>query len=149
MIIGKISSIQQQMPNHFGLNIVADFVAKNKHLALDVGKHHVSNGVYAFVDEYQTAPSFEKKLEAHEKNIDVQILLSGHEVMELRVHRGEHPVIDELEEKDLAFYAEEQEGQIRMDESLFAVFFPEDLHKPGVGSGNPVKKVVFKVPVNG
>jgi hypothetical protein len=53
-----------------------------------------------------------------------------------------------FEENDIIFYKCET-SLVRVDEGMFAIFFPDDIHLPGirVGETSLVKKVVVKVRV--
>ena len=50
------------------------------------------------------------------------------------------------DEKDVVFF----EGSplfVKLDKGMFVIFFPEDLHMPGIGDGGPVRKIVIKVKI--
>ncbi|MEG2514100.1 MAG: YhcH/YjgK/YiaL family protein [Bacteroidaceae bacterium] len=95
----------------------------------------------------QTKPKTreEAKLETHNKFIDIQIPLSGVEVM------GYTPTKDCLPkaapynaEKDITFFDGLAEDYIAVKPGMFAIFFPQDGHAPGI-SDTGVKKVIVKV----
>jgi YhcH/YjgK/YiaL family protein len=111
------------------------------------GKYEIDGTeVYAIVNEYTTKDENVAKWEAHEVYTDIQVIISGEERM------GYAP-IETLKlkepynaEKDILFL--EGEG-IYLDAKAgtFAVFFPQDAHKPNVdpaGKAN-VKKVIIKL----
>lgn len=114
---------------------------------LPVGKHQIEgDDIYASVNEYMTKS--EGYLEAHVKYIDIQLITKGIEQIgffgledqEIRDHYDD--------EKDIAFYFGDCEHLI-LQPGLFAIFFPKDLHKPGISVYAPVevKKIVIKVKV--
>ena len=74
----------------------------------------------------------EAKLETHNRFIDIQIPLSGVEVM------GYTP------REDLSFYHGLAESYIPVKPGMFVIFFPQDAHAPGV-TPDGVKKVIVKV----
>jgi YhcH/YjgK/YiaL family protein len=95
----------------------------------------------------QTNPKTKEqaKLETHNKFIDIQIPLSGVEIM------GYTPAADckpadaaYNEEKDITFFEGLAESYIPVKPGMFAIFFPEDGHAPGV-TETGVKKVIVKV----
>lgn len=123
---------------------------KTKNLKeLEAGQYEIDgNAVFASVQEYTTQDEKDKNWEAHEKYIDIQLIIEGQEIM------GYAPVSclevreDLRPEKDMIFYKETSEGSnVKFSEGDFAIFFPEDGHKPGCALGEPskVKKVVVKV----
>jgi YhcH/YjgK/YiaL family protein len=126
-----------------------EFLKSNNLKELKVGKYEIAGeDVFANVQEYITEGEAEKNWEAHEKYIDIQLIIEGQEIM------GYAP-IDNLEimedfrpEKDLIFYKETAKGSnIKFSEGDYAIFFPEDGHKPGcaLGKASKVKKIVVKV----
>ena len=89
--------------------------------------------------------SEEAKLETHNNFIDIQIPLSGVELM------GYTPRTDLPEEeydpaKDRTFYKGLAQDYLTIKPGMFALFFPQDGHAPGVTS-NEIKKLIVKVRV--
>jgi len=113
-----------------------------------VGRYELSGGAYAMVQEYVTKPVKLGKFEAHRRFIDIQFIARGNEGMEFgfidQFAMGEY-----LAEKDfLTAVGDGQHFKVRAGD--FAIFFPSDVHMPGVVAGRtpgPVRKVVVKVPV--
>ena len=93
----------------------------------------------------QTKPKTkeEAKLATHTKFIDIQIPLSGVEVMGYTA-REDLPEADYDADKDISFYPGLAESYIPVKPGMFAIFFPQDAHAPGV-SPDGVKKVIVKV----
>jgi YhcH/YjgK/YiaL family protein len=115
------------------------------------GIHQIQEGVRAIVQGYRTAPSLSKKWEAHRRNIDLQVVLSGVESV------GWAPVSDLVTrvpydgERDAEFYEPPASpaARFRLESGLFALFFPDDGHQPGVQqeASSMVRKVVFKLEI--
>ena len=106
--------------------------------------------IYAQVFDAQTVPMEEKRAESHEKYLDVQFLASGRERLGFTKNTGDYKVAERIAERDLIFYESvENEGFIESRPGCFCVFFPSDIHRPEVISGEPMKvrKVVVKVSV--
>ncbi len=106
--------------------------------------------LYAGVDCYNTKARDAAKLETHRKYVDIQVLLSGSECLEIFPKNGLKVSQPYNPEKDAEFYQVPADAPVRITLSPgeFLVFFPEDAHMPGLMSGNvsqPVKKVVIKV----
>lgn len=93
----------------------------------------------------QTAPKTKEqaKLETHRKFIDIQIPLSGVEVM------GYAPLenltaSEYNAERDITFYESKAEDYITVKPGMFVIFFPQDAHAPAI-SETGVRKVIVKV----
>ena len=109
--------------------------------------------LYAGIDSYSTKSRNEAKLETHRKYVDIQVLLSGTEVIELFPKKGLTVSEPYNPEKDAEFYQHPAEPQMRvtLKPGQFLVFFPEDAHMPCLTAGStpqPVKKVVVKMAVD-
>lgn len=114
------------------------------------GKYEIDGeNIFALINEYKTKPESEGKLEAHRKYIDVQYVISGKELI------GYTPLGNQIilepyrEENDVEFFKGEK-SFTKVSEGMFAIFFPEDVHMPGIITGKIsfVKKLVIKVRVN-
>ena len=101
--------------------------------------------IYYMVQEYETETE-RYTAEAHKKYIDIQLLISGEEVIEWTPLQTEKEIIEENEEKDYIFYKCKTERQI-FKGGEFMIFYPEDIHKPCVAVNEPTKckKVVAKI----
>ena len=116
-------------------------------------KYLIQGGdLFAGVNSYQTKPRDAAKLETHQKYVDIQVLLSGEEIIEVFEKQGLTVSAPYNPEKDAEFYQVPAEpcATITLKPGQFAVFFPEDAHMPSVmtrSSPKPVKKVVIKVAV--
>ncbi len=124
---------------------VAFLKSQNFH-SLEVGKTELK-GKDLVVNVAQTNPKTKEqaKLETHNEFIDIQIPLSGTEVM------GYTPAKDCLPvnaiyntEKDITFFDGLAETYITVKPGMFAIFFPQDGHAPGI-TPNGVKKVIVKI----
>ena len=107
--------------------------------------------IYAQVFDAQTEPADKKRPEVHEKYLDVQFLASGKERLGFTPDTGNYVVDERIDERDLIFYKDvENEGFIEATPGCFCIFFPTDVHRPGVASGDSmtVRKVVVKVSVD-
>ncbi|NLE32770.1 MAG: DUF386 domain-containing protein [Bacteroidales bacterium] len=85
------------------------------------------------------------KLEAHERYIDIQTVISGTEAhgwLPIEACKQEKAPYDA--EKDIVFFTDTPSTQIAVKPGEFVIFFPEDGHAPCIGEG-PIKKAVFKV----
>lgn len=126
-----------------------EFLKANKLEELEAGRYEIDkDNVFAMVQAYTTSNESEIKWEAHRKYIDIQYVFEGTEVM------GWYPAekltvkAEYSDEKDIAFYNEvDLWTKCILRAGEFAIFFPEDGHKPScsVEKPLPVKKVVVKI----
>ncbi len=104
--------------------------------------------IFAIPQKYSTKEESEGKWEAHRKYIDIQYLVSGSENIGFVLV----DYLEELEpyddEKDVEFFSGEGD-YVQVHDGEFAVFFPDDAHKPGlkIESTEEVFKIVFKIKV--
>jgi biofilm protein TabA len=87
--------------------------------------------------------------EGHIKNIDIQYITKGEEVIEVYTKDQVELVQEYDEDKDYALYKPIAEGRkVVLKPYDFLILYPEDLHIPGLASGEPqeVEKVVIKIP---
>ena len=114
--------------------------------AIPSGKHDIDGDtIFALVQEYQTKPLAECKLESHKKYIDIQYVIRGEEFMGI-TFKNNQKILEVNEDKDYTFY-EGTTSLVRVSKGMFTIFFPDDLHQPCVQteSAAEVKKVVIKV----
>lgn len=106
--------------------------------------------MYANVMEFDAKAADEQIAEKHELYIDVHYLFEGEETI------GWFPQRDGLEptkaydsDADYMLYAPaDDEVLLKMTPGMFAVFYPHDIHRPGMGEPSArIKKAVVKVRV--
>jgi YhcH/YjgK/YiaL family protein len=117
----------------------------------DTVRLELGDGVFALEQAYVAKPRAEGRWEAHQLYIDVQVVVSGDELMEVTEVSRLHVTEDFTPGKDLLFFGDYAEGSVlRMRAGEVAVFYPADGHKPSLAAGSPavlVRKTVVKVPV--
>lgn len=125
----------------------------------DFDFNSVSDGKYELcgctmsVESPATEPEKERKLEGHKKFIDIQFEIKGSEEWIGVEYIFDSPrALESYEDRDLYFFEShrEKESKVYFTEGRFAVFFPEDLHRPlcqGRKGKEILRKAVMKVPV--
>ena len=143
----KYLSIKELTPSGY------DFVIKALESGVENGKYPLDNGAYAAVSEYETKPMATAKFEAHKNFIDVQLILSGSEIIGV-TPTASMTDADRIGEynpvKDVEFYGVKGEFEkLYLNPGDFAILYPADAHMPGVHDTEPsmMKKIVLKVPV--
>lgn len=123
-----------------------EFLKSHDLHAMEVGKTEL-NGKDLVINIAQTTPKTKEqaKLETHNEFIDIQVPLSGTEIMGYTP--GKDCVLADAPysaEKDITFFEGLAETYIAVKPGMFAIFFPQDGHAPGI-SPDGVKKVIVKV----
>lgn len=134
-----------------GIQEAINYLKSHDFTEMETGEYEIrGREIYAQVFDIVTAPLQEKKPEIHRKYIDVQYLVSGEELLGFAPDTGVYTKESERPENDIAFYESvEGESFIRAVPGSYTIFFPQDVHRPGVMVERPVKirKVVVKVMV--
>jgi YhcH/YjgK/YiaL family protein len=107
------------------------------------------DNIYVIKSTYKTKSKDEAYTEAHRKYIDVQYILSGAEKIGYAPLRSQKTYKVYDKENDYELYDAEC-SYITFSKGMFAILFPEDLHKPGImidDCFNEVTKIVVKVRV--
>lgn len=108
--------------------------------------------MYVLVQQLTTEPAEVRLAEAHRKYIDIQLLLSGKELIRAARDSGNNEIIaDELHDRDKLSYREvEHESDIVLLPGMFAVFFPADIHRPccSIEHSTYIRKAVVKIDIS-
>ncbi len=125
-----------------------EFLRKTDFSKMVPGEYEIEGKeVFAIVADYSTKDRNVCELEAHRKYIDVQFMAAGAELVGYAPLSGQKTSVEYDEDRDLMFFAGEA-SFTKFETGMFAIFFPTDLHMPGIGDGkNEVRKVVVKVRV--
>ncbi|MBD3670093.1 MAG: YhcH/YjgK/YiaL family protein [Gammaproteobacteria bacterium] len=148
MIADRLENASLYYPLGERIMRALNFLQNSDLLALETGQHPIEgDDIFAIVNEYDTQVYEDHSLEAHRKYIDVQYVVKGSELMGYCALDQQAPSRDYSDDKDYALYRDEP-SFIEMHAGMFAIFFPTDLHMPGMGRvAAPVKKIVVKVRV--
>lgn len=150
MIIDKIENINLYKNLGSRLSKAFDYIINTDLKNIEPGKYDIDgDNIFALINEYQTKSESEGKLEAHRKYIDVQYVITGEELMGYALLDNQTISEPYKEANDVAFYKGEK-SFTKVEEGMFAVFFPWDVHMPGINSGKSikVKKLLIKVRIN-
>ena len=126
------------------------YLADTDFSAVEDGRHPIDGeAIYAMLFSYDTEPESARSFEAHRKYIDVQYLLTGREIIHWAALQELTPAGEYSDEKDIVFLSGESRARLQLTPGTFALFFPEDAHKPNCAWDNPqpARKVVVKVRV--
>lgn len=124
------------------------FLASPEFPHLAEGKYVIDGeNLFVNINEYITKNEEEAKCEAHIKYADIQLMISGEELMGLTHLSDTQNPTPYSEEKDIYFMEPNDMRYYLADTSRFFIFFPNDAHRPAVKVTDnvPVKKAIVKV----
>jgi len=127
-----------------------DWLLQSDWRSLPEGKHEIDDQrIFAIVQHYPSKAAELCRFEAHRDYIDIQMVISGAELMEVRTREG--LAVTEPYKPDIEFYANPEAGEydtLLLVPGAVAILLPEDAHKPCLAiEGVPiaVHKIVLKV----
>lgn len=126
-----------------------DYVTKTDLTKLPLGRVEVDgDDIYAAVHEYQTKLEADAKFEGHKTYVDLQIIVSGTERMD--VADIEQLTVNKPynEKSDVWFFDRPAQVQkLIVSACEFTIFMPHDVHAPTIATDKPeaVRKVVLKI----
>ena len=147
MIVDELFHLKDYAAIHPAFEAVARFLASHDVVAMADGRYDFGcEGGWVNLQTISPKDGSQAVLETHRRMIDVQVPLTGDE----RIGYAPGPAADDTDydaEKDIIF----DPGQafdtiLGVRRGMFAIFFPQDAHAPGI---TPVamRKVVFKLPM--
>jgi biofilm protein TabA len=152
MIISDLKNWEfEKSAFHTALHKGIEYIKNTDFDVLKPGKYEIQgNEIFAQVQEVETKSIAETEPESHLRYIDVHYLVKGsEEILGISKMNPQNPIsIDNLETRDIAFYQSvENESFIKLKRDMFAIFFPQDIHRPCCHLGNAelIKKVVIKI----
>lgn len=161
-LFGSLTTVRAQLAPAPAFALALDYVqrcltpgtpeaARLAAVALDATERvELGDGVFALEQAYVAKPPAQGRWEAHKAHIDVQVVVSGRELMGVTEVSRLTVAEDHRPERDLLFFAAFEAGStLRVAAGEVAVFFPADGHMPSLADGEPgvVRKTVVKVPV--
>lgn len=148
MIFTTVQHIERYAGISRNLATAAAWLTQNAYQALPEGKYDIDGDkVFALVQQYQTKVPELCFPEAHRVYIDIQLVISGREIVEICSKEG--LAIKVPYTFDIEFFKSAVDAQtILLKQGFALILFPEDVHRPCLsvdGSSEPVKKIVIKV----
>lgn len=147
MIYGNIHNREAFGPLNPDILRGLQYAIEHDMTAFETGRHDIDGDkLYFNVAEYTTAPTEEKKYEAHRAYIDVHYLIRGTERIDIafvsNMEQGEYEA-----EVDYLPVDGSATASVIMNPGDFLVCYPEDGHCPGiqVKGACAIKKAIFKV----
>lgn len=141
MIVDHIRHLGRYAHLFDGAEKIAEFLVKNPLQTLSPAQEYPVPGTdYRISPTVMEPKSFEsKRWEGHRRHADLHLVAQGREYLGwLPITQLKMPS-DYVKEADVEFYDDPLPGsKILLEEGYFAIFLPEDIHKPlleGDGSG--------------
>jgi YhcH/YjgK/YiaL family protein len=127
-----------------------DYLQQTDFSKVEKGKYEIDGtAIIAIVNEYDTIATDGEQMESHRKYIDVQYIVSGEELIGHDFLQDQTPSKAYDEAADFMLFGETPAFFSKLEQGMFAIFFPTDLHMPNIRVKDPVpvKKVVMKISV--
>ena len=148
MIYDHLSNATKYTNLHPLFEKAFQYLTKNDFSTFKPGKYQIEqDSIFVLVNNYFSKGIDESFAESHKKYIDIQLVISGKERMGFGlIDNFTHELYDS--EKDL----QKHTGKLNfldVEKNQFVIFFPNDIHMPGIQIEHPeeVLKVVMKVAV--
>jgi biofilm protein TabA len=148
MIIDTIQGASKYFAAHPLFAKAFEYINKTDLAGIEPGKYEIDgDNLKAIISNKKgmTAADSIAKFECHNKHIDIQLCISGKELMgwkpreKCKTENGGYNA-----EKDVQLYKDEPDMYFALTDGQFAIFFPEDVHAPMIGE-EEIKKLVIKV----
>ncbi len=152
MIVDTITNIQIYKNIIPLLVQVKNYIKTNNLQNMKTGKHTIiTDELYVIISDYETKPSSLVVWESHRKFLDLQLVISGNEIL-YYTPRNILKVKQEYNETDDYMLYETDDGiysGIILESGNFCILYPDDAHRPGCSCNtiSPVKKAVFKIKI--
>lgn len=149
MILDKVDNVQLYADMHPSIVRALKYLRDTDFTNIQNGKYPIAGDeIFSIVNDYRTKNLEDCRLEAHRKYIDIHFMAGGTEQIGYSLFNGQEPATEYDEANDFILYCGEK-NYLKLEEKMFVIFFPSDLHMPGLIVEKPekVKKVVVKVRV--
>ncbi|EBQ6103428.1 YhcH/YjgK/YiaL family protein [Salmonella enterica subsp. enterica serovar Ibadan] len=130
-----------------------DFLRNTDFRTLEPGVVEIDGkNIFAQIIDMTTRDVAENRPEVHRRYLDIQFLAWGEEKIGVAIDTGNNQISESLlEQRDIIFYHDsEHESFIEMIPGSYALFFPQDVHRPGCNKSiaTPIRKIVVKVAID-
>ncbi|EDZ1055943.1 DUF386 domain-containing protein [Salmonella enterica] len=130
-----------------------DFLRNTDFRTLEPGVVEIDGqNIFAQIIDMTTRDAAENRPEVHRRYLDIQFLAWGEEKIGVAIDTGNNQISESLlEQRDIIFYHDsEHESFIEMIPRSYALFFPQDVHRPGCNKNiaTPIRKIVVKVAID-
>ncbi len=148
MILDQISQMKNYVSTLPALQHVIDILESGKLDSMELGNYTTEHKNLRYnLFTYKTEKAVASEYEVHRKEADVQILLKGHERMDIASRSMLTATKAYDEDKDFFMGTAEKQLSYHAKQDSFVVFFPGEPHAPNLidETSSQVLKVVFKI----
>lgn len=149
MIADRIENGERYYGLHPQMEPAFAFIRKCLTEPMAPGRYEIAGeDLYAMVFSYSPKEQENPRFEAHDRYIDIQCMGAGSEYQWYVPRKEAKALSDYDEQADVAFYAFTEAGsRLQLTEGMFAVYFPEDAHLPGMPdcSQKDCVRIVIKI----
>lgn len=150
MIFDKLTSYPVYFQSSEMKSVIED-VIQNYSITTEDGTYQEFDHYYIKVMSPETL-EVSDIIESHQREIDIQILLSGTEKIRIFSEESVKIKSDYNPEIDCTFYtpSSDPHSEVVLQPGYFAMFFPHDIHNPLIANTKvqSLKKIVIKIDVN-
>ena len=151
MIFDTIKNKHIYLPISRDISNALNYLARIDFIPIAVGKYKIDGeNFYVLVQEYSSVIKAQSRWECHRKYVDIQFMVYGIEQIGITNISDLKEITEYNADKDIIFL--EGDGDyITIKKNSYAIFFPEDAHRPKIAPENRigrVKKVVVKIPID-
>lgn len=144
MVIDNLKNMRDYESLHPLFAKAFDYIEHTDLSALEPGKIVLIEGeLFVNVFQWGAKTKEEAKLETHNEYIDIQVPITGVEVMGY-TQRCDLPEAEYDAAVDMTLYDGMATDYITVKPGMFTLFFPEDGHAPGI-TPTGLKKIIIKV----
>lgn len=147
MVFGNINNLDEYSFLEAKVQECFTYAKENDLLGFEKGSHTI-NGEQFFVNivEYETTTPENRFWEAHQKYLDVHLMLNGEEQIDLNFLRN-MDVKEFVEKDDFVPMDGEKNCSVILRDGDFLICYPQDGHRTAVQVTGPkkIKKAIFKV----
>ena len=152
MIFDVLENCEFYYGLHKNFEKAFEFIKKAEAENLPAGRYDFGGeDIFAHIQEYDSKDPEKYKFEGHRKYIDIQYVMSGIEEIDVLNIKNAQLGEGYIPEREVEFFCGgEKIGKYVLGKGEYGIFYPTDLHKPGLmhkGKSLPVKKVLVKVKI--
>lgn len=149
MIIDTVKNAQTYNGVHPLMEKAMEFIRDCMENDMTSGRYELDGeNMYALVMSYEPRERENPRYESHEKYIDIQCITRGSEYQWCTSREEAEQTTEYDAAKDVAFHSFSSQGhKLHLTAGTFAVYFPQDVHLPGMpdGSTGECTRVVVKI----
>jgi len=148
MILDVAANEERLKRLHPGFGPALQYLRRTNLGELPDGRQEIDGSrLYAVVIRGQGKGQKGAKLETHRRYIDIQVSITGSDVIGWKPTATCHDPEQAYDEpKDLQFFRDAADSWVTIPPGSFGIFLPEDAHAP-MGADGPIHKIVVKVAV--